>query len=182
MNKRLGPQEWIGQALRTLAADGVEAVRIERLATALHVTKGSFYWHFADRGALLAATLEAWKARATADVIAQVEAGGGAPRDRMKTLLGIVFGADGRLELQIRAWAANDDLALTAQHEIDGLRTGYVRSLFLELGFDPPEASARAQFAYLALIGQYALGPSAQGRLSKPDQFDRVFKMLVARR
>ena len=181
MNTRLGQQEWTNEALRTLAAHGIDAVRVERLAAALKVTKGSFYWHFAGRNALLAAMLEAWKARATADVIAQVEASGGTPRDRMQTLLKIVFNTDGRLEQQVRAWAANDDMARAAQHEIDGLRTGYVQSLFVELGFALPEAKARAQFAYLALIGQYALGPAAKVRLQSGDQFERVFAMMIAR-
>ena len=45
---------WIDEGLRALAAGGPEAVRIEPLARALGVTKGGFYWHFADRRALLA--------------------------------------------------------------------------------------------------------------------------------
>ena len=72
-------------------------------------------------------------------------------------------------------------MARAAQHEIDGLRTGYVQSLFVELGFALPEAKARAQFAYLALIGQYALGPAAKVRLQSGDQFKRVFAMMIAR-
>ena len=40
---------WVEEGLRALAAGGPDAVRIEPLAQALGVTKGGFYWHFADR-------------------------------------------------------------------------------------------------------------------------------------
>jgi AcrR family transcriptional regulator len=43
------------------------------------VTKGSFYWHFEDRRALLEAMLEAWRARATNAIIDEVEAKGATP-------------------------------------------------------------------------------------------------------
>ena len=55
MSMRLSRQEWIDAGLKAMARDGVDAVRIERLAAALKVTKGSFYWHFKDRDALLEA-------------------------------------------------------------------------------------------------------------------------------
>ena len=45
---------WVEQGLRALAAGGPDAVRIEPLAQALGVTRGGFYWHFADRRALTA--------------------------------------------------------------------------------------------------------------------------------
>jgi AcrR family transcriptional regulator len=44
---------WIDAGLDALAMGGPGAVRIEPLAQALGVTKGGFYWHFDDRGALL---------------------------------------------------------------------------------------------------------------------------------
>ena len=54
-----------GSRLRSiaLAADGIDAVRVEPLAKALAVTKGSFYWHFADRRALIDAMLSHWSGR-----------------------------------------------------------------------------------------------------------------------
>ena len=52
MSKRLGKTEWIDAGLKALARDGVDAVRVERLAERLCVTKGSFYWHFVVTRAL----------------------------------------------------------------------------------------------------------------------------------
>ena len=59
-SSRLDASAWIEAALEALADGGVEAVRVEPLAKALDVTKGSFYWHFADRRALIDAMLTSW--------------------------------------------------------------------------------------------------------------------------
>lgn len=58
---RLGRDDWLREARRALLTGGPAAVRVERLADALGVTKGSFYWHFADRAALLEALLKEWE-------------------------------------------------------------------------------------------------------------------------
>ena len=44
---------WVHAGLQALAAGGPDAVRVETLAVWLGVSKGGFYWHFADRQALL---------------------------------------------------------------------------------------------------------------------------------
>ena len=176
MNKRLGRQEWIDAALLALSQHGIDGVRVERLAETLKVTKGSFYWHFADRNALLEALLIAWKARATGDIIAMVETRGGNAGQRLRTLARAVFNADGRLDRQIRAWAANDPVAWASQDEIDRLRMSYLEGLFEQLGFSPVEASARATFSYHALIGQFTMGADNK---PKPEELEIVLRMLL---
>src|SRR3954449_5662571 len=57
---RLDAEAWIAAAFDALAEGGVDAVRVEPLAKALGITKGSFYWHFADRRTLLDAMLNTW--------------------------------------------------------------------------------------------------------------------------
>ena len=57
--------QWLGAGLDALRKGGVGAVRVERLATDVGVTKGSFYHHFRDRGALLDAMLEFWSREMT---------------------------------------------------------------------------------------------------------------------
>jgi AcrR family transcriptional regulator len=180
MSKRLGKQEWIGAGLKALSEQGIDLVRVEKLAAALQVTKGSFYWHFKNREALLKAVLEAWKARATSDVISKVEEIGGDARARLQSLFRIVLESDGRLDMAIRAWANKDKVAQTALADIDKRRLAYLETLFMELGMSSLEAAARARFSYHALIGQFAMGAPAipQGLVSQ--QFDIIFEMLVS--
>ena len=179
MSKRLGKAEWIEAGFKALARDGVDSVRVERLADKLRVTKGSFYWHFEDRGALLAALLEAWQAEATNAVIDAVEAQGGNARARLTALFTIVGEVDGRLDRAIRTWAAQDRTAKAAIEAIDRRRLDYLVTLFSEIGFKPADALARARLVYHALIGQFMMGePVAHGdRLA--ECLEIVLPMLV---
>ena len=180
MNKQqLTKNSWISAGLKVLARDGVDAVRVERLARNLKVTKGSFYWHFKDRKALLHALLNAWVARATRDVIDEVERRGGNGQAKIRTLFDIVFSASGRLDLEIRTWGLKDKTVAKALMTVDQTRLKYIEGLFAELGLKPIEATARSRFAYHALIGQFSLGKNnAQIHLSD-EQFELIFKMLI---
>jgi AcrR family transcriptional regulator len=54
----LSKADWTEAALDALAGDGLSNVAVEPLARRLGATKGSFYWHFANRAELIAATLQ----------------------------------------------------------------------------------------------------------------------------
>jgi len=180
MTVRLDRSDWIHAGFAMLASGGIDAVRVERLAGALAVTKGSFYWHFRDRPALLAAMLEAWQAEATSDIITRVEAKGGDAAARLASLLSIVFRSDGRLEMAVRDWASRDEGARAAQMIVDQRRLAYVETLFLDLGFGAAEALARARFAYQALIGQFSLGNESTDATMR-ELRDIILPMLMRR-
>jgi AcrR family transcriptional regulator len=61
MGTDLNRNDWLKAARMALLKRGVEAVRVEKLARTLHVTKGSFYWHFKNREQLLEALLREWE-------------------------------------------------------------------------------------------------------------------------
>src|SRR5258706_15039326 len=82
---------WIEEGLRALAAGGPDAVRVEALAKALGVTKGGFYGHFADRGALLEEMLDTWERKATDEVLERVERAGDDVRTRLRRAGGLPF-------------------------------------------------------------------------------------------
>jgi len=178
MSNRLDKNDWIRAGLKTLSREGIDAVRIEPLASKLNVTKGSFYWHFKDRKALLSAMLAFWKREATHAIIDEVEQRGGPARTRLRTLFEIVLLSDGKLELAIRAWATTDKTVAGAVRTIDRKRIGYTEQLFHDLGFSSVEATARAHLAYRSLIGQYAMGHSQPG-IGPKAHFDAVFAMLT---
>src|SRR4029078_12241438 len=69
---RLSAADWEQAALDVVAEQGVAAVTVESLARQLGVTKGSFYWHFPTREALLKAALERWEGQDSDNVLAQV--------------------------------------------------------------------------------------------------------------
>src|SRR5690606_41191321 len=70
---RLRAEDWAVAALDVIAEQGLAAVAVEPLARRLGVTKGSFYWHFPSREALLVAALERWEAMEQETVFGQLE-------------------------------------------------------------------------------------------------------------
>ncbi len=180
-SERLSKADWIKAALRALAGSGVEAVRVERLAETLGVTKGSFYWHFVNRDALLAAILEAWRSEATEAIAADVEASAGDPVEKLKRLFAIVARFDGRLDLAVRRWAAQDEKARAALAGVDRRRLGYLEGLFAGLGFGERQALARARLVYHALIGQFAMGMPVAREEREKEAIEIVLPMLTRR-
>ena len=57
----LNASDWEKEALELIAEQGVQALAIEPLARRMGITKGSFYWHFSGRGALLDQALQRWE-------------------------------------------------------------------------------------------------------------------------
>jgi AcrR family transcriptional regulator len=151
--QRLDAEAWINGALDVVAAQGIDGVRVETLAKMLNVTKGSFYWHFADRDALLAAILNHWRRTATLAIIARLDQTEQTAAGRLRQLLKLPFhgpraerGAN--VELSIRLWGRRDSRAATALAEVDQLRLSYIESLLRDCGFDAASAKARAILAY----------------------------------
>lgn len=82
----LSAQDWAEAALDAISESGVAGVAVEPLARALGVTKGSFYWHFSNREALLEATLKLWEARETDEVLERVRLETD-PRERIRRMV-----------------------------------------------------------------------------------------------
>jgi AcrR family transcriptional regulator len=141
-----------------LGESGVEAVRIEPLAKLMHVTKGSFYWHFRNRDELLTAILREWATRETEDIIKQIEIMGGDASTKLLNLFELAVQDDGRLENAIRIWATKSTNAVAIITEIDQRRLDYLQHLFEEIGFSAWEAKTRARLAYHSLVGEFTLG------------------------
>src|SRR5256886_6398466 len=77
MTDQLSAKDWLDRGLKTLAESGFTALKAEPLAKAMGVSRGSFYWHFADIGAFHAAILNHWREVAAEQVIADLEASSG---------------------------------------------------------------------------------------------------------
>jgi len=73
MDRELGRNDWLKAARIALLRGGVEAVRVEKLARDLKVTKGSFYWHFTDREELLEILLREWEEELLQDIIPRLQ-------------------------------------------------------------------------------------------------------------
>ena len=163
MADQLSAQDWLDQGLKTLARSGFTALKAEPLAKAMGVSRGSFYWHFADIGAFHAAILKHWREISVEAIIRDVEATS-PQRDAMPALLRRVFGVRPVLESAVRTWASFDPLAHAAVQTIDRRRLDYVASLLERAGLARDIARARAQILYWAFLGFAADKPLPQGK------------------
>lgn len=157
----LDPRDrWIDAALEALTREGLAGVRIEALARHLRVTKGSFYWHFRDRGDLLTAMMARWERTATQALIDQADAAGGSAQARLRALFRLAS-VEFRVQFEtaLRAWARHDLGVRRAVTRIDRRRLKYLETLFGELGLQPGDARAHAFLSYSMLFGtQLILG------------------------
>jgi len=158
LTKRLAADDWAKEALKVIAATGVEHVTIEGLGRDLGVTKGSFYWHFASRHALITAALELWEQRATVDVIEQLQSIVD-PVVRLKALFESSFGdaVDGPLDAALVA-AVNDSVVGVTVRSVIRRRIEFMEQLFVDMGFTSSEARTRARIAYSAYVGHFLVG------------------------
>lgn len=150
--------DWVRAAFTLLARKGAEFVRVEPLAKQLAVTKGSFYWHFEDRAALLQAMLTEWERVATSNIIELVERRGGVALERLRRLLLTTTAPAeaARVEQAIRAWGASEGAVREALERVDARREAYVRDLLIGCGVGESKAAHRSHALYRMLIGEYA--------------------------
>lgn len=152
MTKRLTAQDWIEFGLKTLARDGIDALKADVLARKLGVSRGSFYWHFSDLSAFHARVIEQWKQAATEAIIVAL-ASYQSPEERLEVLLLRAFSHHRVLEIRLRAWADQYAEAARAIRDVDRRRRGYLENLLAEAGIAPAAAATRAQLLYWAYLG-----------------------------
>ncbi len=179
-SQRLDRQDWVSAALRTLHEEGVDQVRVERLAKALGVTKGSFYWHFRDRQDLLDKMLAYWFERMTQTVFDVANRFRGEPQERLLAVLEDITGHDrAGYDLAVRAWARNDASAAAAVRDIDQRRCDFLVQLFRDIGFDDDEAALRGRITYCFVLGE-AMAFNRQGRDEALHTIRRKVALLVS--
>jgi AcrR family transcriptional regulator len=154
-------QDWIAAALSALAWGGIDAVRVERLAEEMKVSKGSFYWHFRDRADLLSALLDLWDGDFTRQLIADA-ADLSTPAERLRkvaqdALVATMNGVDSaRAEAAVQAWATRDEEAARRLRAVEALRVNYIAEELETAGMDKPKTKLMAKALYIALLGLYA--------------------------
>lgn len=132
-------------------------MRIEALASALGVSKGGFYWQFANRDALIEQMLDTWEKVVVDDVIDLVEQDAD-PQAQLRRLFDVAMTSDsGELaaELAIRDWSRTDDRVAARLHRVDDRRMSYLRILFRRLCDDDTEAEARGLLAFSLFVGNH---------------------------
>jgi AcrR family transcriptional regulator len=171
--------KWIEAGLRALAAGGPGAVRIEPLAKALGVTRGGFYWHFTDRGALLEEMLDTWERATTEEVAERLEREGGDAATRLRRLLALTSSSVLMTDLAVRDWARRDPAVAERLRRVDNQRMSYLRPLFGTFCADPDDIEARCMLFFSLLIGNHSIAAD-HGPCSRADVLELALRLLGA--
>jgi len=153
----LSREAWVRAAVNLIAQEGVQAVVVEPLAATLGVTKGSFYWHFANRDALIHAALTAWEQDQSDDVVARYS-GIKDPRRRLRVLLFAAFEdvENGKFFAAL-AVSSEDPRVQPYLRRATERRLAFGVEAFQCLGLSEEEARQRALLAYAAYAGYFQL-------------------------
>ncbi len=176
---RLSASDWEQAALELIEEQGVAAVTVELLARRLGVTKGSFYWHFASRDALLDAALKRWELADTEGVMAQVDRIAD-PRERVVALFRhtsheirdhVMFSALLR--------AIDHPAVQPVMQRVSQRRVAYLAAALRAAGLERAVAMQRAQLAYAAYVGMLQL--IMQRMLPRPahDDFESFVQHVI---
>lgn len=151
--------DWLQVALELFVGEGIDAVRITRLATELGVSRGSFYWHFEHRQDLISALVEFWQSKNTPAIIQSFESAESLAQGILRFFEICINNErfDSRLDLALREWARRSDDIRNLLDNEDTLRIDAITQFFLAMDYPMPEALIRARVLYYSQIGFYAL-------------------------
>jgi AcrR family transcriptional regulator len=175
---RLGPEDWTRAALAAIAEKGTANVSVERIAKQLGATKGSFYWHFKDRSALIDAALAHWEAEYTDRIIERLSDLPD-PSERFRRLLESTFDEHPGVVVDANLLAAAAEPAVGAVlARVARKRLAFVDRIFAEL--EVPGGSDRALLAFTAYIGLAQLRRAEPGLLPTRDRSREYVDNIVA--
>jgi AcrR family transcriptional regulator len=167
--RQLTAHDWATAALRVIGEAGLTAVAVQPLAAQLGVTKGSFYWHFANREALIVAALALWERVTTDETIALLETESD-PAERLRQLFTRVSRSAEHYKVENGVRSASDN-AIVAEvlRRVEGRRLAYTIGLFEQIGFDSEESVRRGVLSYTAYVGHSELALRLPGLLPIDD-------------
>ena len=177
---RLSAEDWELAALQMIADHGVGALAVEALARELGVTKGSFYWHFRTREALLNAAMERWEEYGEREIISQIEQIP-EPRQRLPELFRRVAH-----ELQPhRVYAAllkalDHPQVVPVMARVSQRRMEFLTTVYREAGLPPAEALNRARLTYAAYVGFLQLNFTLGLPRLSHEEFDAYVEHMIA--
>ena len=171
--------DWLQAGYSLLAEEGFTALRVDKLSARLGITKGSFYWHFADLAAFKAAMVSAWGQWQDDDHRRSKTLETLPPRERLiKMTSFLITPRQWTLERAMREWARSDPAAARSVNTADRRTRAALRQVFRDLGFDDSTAKRRSEWLFSMSIGAVHLTNVKKPRYSRTEREELIDFML----
>lgn len=176
---RLSADDWQLAALDALSEGGLQSIAIEMLAKGLGVTKGSFYWHFASRDALIQSALELWESQEQEQVFGKLDSLPNA-QARLKALVSLVAS-------ELKAHKIYSELLKAIDHplvkpvleRVAKRRLDYLTASFRQAGLPRVQALNRARLTYASYVGFLQLNMQLGLPKLNHDEFNQYVEHLI---
>ncbi|UUZ81834.1 TetR/AcrR family transcriptional regulator [Paenibacillus sp. P26] len=142
-------EDWVKAGLQRLAEAGIHEVRVEPLARALQISKGSFYHYFKDRKELLDAMIDYWESDATTRILRELEK----EHFTLEQLFELTIHQNKSMEAAVYEWARQDPAVASRLEAIEEQRMNGISLLYQRKGLPPSEAKDRARLVYFTYVG-----------------------------
>lgn len=173
--RRVSKNDWLFTALEELERSGIGAVRVERLANKLGVSRSGFYYHFADLEDLQKRLLEYWFREYTAVITADPKLLEGDAHSRIERVTRLIQENElGKYDLAIRAWAQHDERAREVVQTVTKDRMRFIGQIFADMGFKGEQLELRTK-----LFVCYHTWESAIFDKAPPRKRSREQKLIV---
>ena len=175
----LTAEDWEKEALELIAEQGVQALAVEPLARRMGITKGSFYWHFPGREALLERALQRWEEHDSRNLrksLGEFDH----PRDRLVSFFRRVVKEKLTHEVYSELCAAAGHPQVEPVLErVANRRMEQISAAFEELGMERTAANHQARLTYSVYLGFLQLQRQHQTPSLSSEAFDAYIEHVI---
>ena len=159
-NTKTTREDWISAAQRLFVEEGIERVKVDRLAKNLGVTRGGFYWFFTNRQDLLQTLRSNWTDQQNDPITNAIERKNDTALDpfiRFFTTILDLKSYSPALDSAMRDWARTSSATRQAVDTVDDRRIKALTKAFKMLDYNQKDAFIRARILYFHQVGYYAM-------------------------
>lgn len=182
---RLRREHWLEAAFDAVVQGGFDALRVLLLAQRLGVTRGSFYWHFADHAELVQALLMRWQ-DSEAQTVSTLDAlHSDEPQSDLQRILEAALAHAGehlenmRFEQALRDRGRHDAGVAQLLTQVDRARMDLFERKFFRLVGQQSLAADLAALFYLAIVGSHQALARPQHPESTKEYLTQIIRQYV---
>lgn len=162
--ERSSREDWLRAALELLGEKGINSITIDALCLRLGLTKGSFYWHFKGRQALLSAMAERYASSHHREIRERLDDSGLQDWEQLQALSRDAYDKYSKIDHAMRIWAEDCEETRDAVKRSDAKTLLFHEEKLVAIGVPKSRAKIIARLMLCAGLGYSFAKPSLGGK------------------